>query len=119
MRCRTNIVYSFCAIIGQEEMKMALVFNVINPKIDGVLLRDEKGKAESLGVRALAHLLPEAKVVADYPLYCDPAHPKEICDACGAKVANGVKLPVAKRPVSVVELPIGATKDITVSTFGI
>ncbi|MBT0159906.1 putative cobaltochelatase [Candidatus Bathyarchaeota archaeon A05DMB-2] len=119
MRWRTKTVYPFSAIVGQEKMKLALILNVINPKIGGVLLRGEKGTGKSLVVRALAHLLPEVNVVADCPFHCDPARPKEMCDACSAKVANGEKLPVAKRPVSVVELPIGATEDRVVGTIDI
>jgi len=119
MRWRTKTVYPFCAIVGQEKMKMALILNVINPKIGGVLLRGEKGTAKSLVVRALAHLLPEVNVVADCPFHCDPTHPKEMCDACVVRVANGEKLPVAKRPVSVVELPLGGTEDRLVGTLDI
>ena len=119
MRWRTKTVYPFCAIVGQEKMKMALILNVINPKIGGVLLRGEKGTGKSLVVRALAHLLPEINVVADCPFHCDPARPKDMCDACSAKVANGEKLSVAKRVVSVVELPIGATEDRLVGTLDI
>jgi magnesium chelatase subunit D len=119
MRWRTKTVYPFCAIVGQEKMKTALILNVINPKIGGVLLRGEKGTGKSLVVRALAHLLPEVHVAADCPFHCDPARPKEMCDACSVKVAAGEKLPVAKRPVSVVELPIGATEDRLVGTLDI
>jgi magnesium chelatase subunit D len=100
-------------------MKMALILNVINPKIGGVLLRGEKGTGKSLVVRALAHLLPEINVVTDCPFHCDPARQKEMCDACSAKVATGEKLSVAKRAVSVVELPIGATEDRLVGTLDI
>jgi magnesium chelatase subunit D len=119
MRWRTKAVYPFSAIVGQEKMKLALILNVINPKIGGVLLRGEKGTGKSLVVRALAHLLPEVNVVADCPFHCDPASPKEMCDACSAKAANGEKLSAAKRPVSVVELPIGATEDRLVGTLDI
>ena len=119
MRWRTKTVYPFSAIVGQEKMKLALILNVINPKIGGVLLRGEKGTGKSLVVRALAHLLPEVNVVADCPFHCDPANPKEMCDACSAKVANGEKLLATKRPVSVVELPIGATEDRLVGTLDI
>jgi len=119
MRWRTKTVYPFCAIVGQDKMKMALILNVVNPKIGGVLLRGEKGTGKSLVVRALAHLLPEINVVTDCPFHCDPTRPKEMCDACSAKVANGEKLLVAKRVVSVVELPIGATEDRLVGTLDI
>ncbi|MCP8306510.1 MAG: putative cobaltochelatase [archaeon] len=116
---RTRTVYPFCAVVGQELMKMALILNVVNPKIGGVLLRGEKGTGKSLAVRALPHLLPEIDVVADCPFHCDPAHPEEMCDACNARVAAGENLPVAKRAVPVVELPIGATEDRVVGTLDI
>jgi len=119
MRWRTKTVYPFTAIVGQEKMKMALILNVINPKIGGVLLRGEKGTGKSLAVRALAQLLPEVEVVADCPFHCDPARPKDLCDACTAKLANSQKLEVARRPVSVVELPVGATEDRLVGTLDI
>ncbi|MEM2098607.1 MAG: putative cobaltochelatase [Candidatus Bathyarchaeia archaeon] len=116
---QTKIVYPFTAIVGQEQMKLALILNVINPKIGGVLLRGEKGTGKSLAVRALANLLPEVAVVADCPFHCDPGRPKEACDACSTRLANGESLPVAKRPVSVVELPLGATEDRVVGTLDI
>jgi magnesium chelatase subunit D len=119
MHWRNKTVYPFSAIVGQEKMRMALILNVINPKIGGVLLRGEKGTGKSLVVRALAHLLPEIDVIAACPFHCDPKLPKEMCDACSAKVATGEKLSVAKRPVSVVELPIGATEDRLVGTLDI
>lgn len=119
MRWRTKTVYPFSAIVGQEKMKLALILNVINPKIGGVLLRGEKGTGKSLVVRALANLLPEVDVVADCPFHCDPTRPKDMCDTCTARLAKGEKLPTAKRPVSVVELPLGATEDRLVGTLDI
>jgi magnesium chelatase subunit D len=119
MRWRTKTVYPFTAIVGQEKMKTALILNVINPKIGGVLLRGEKGTGKSLTVRALADLLPEIEVVADCPFNCDPANPKEMCDSCSSRVITGEKLPVVKKRVSVVELPVGATEDRVVGTLDI
>jgi magnesium chelatase subunit D len=116
---QNKMSYPFSAIVGQEKMKSALILNVINPKIGGVLLRGEKGTGKSLAVRALAHLLPKTDVVADCSFHCDPNSPKEVCDACNTKMAKGEKLPVTKRPVSVVELPIGATEDRVVGTLDI
>ncbi|XHH10535.1 MAG: putative cobaltochelatase [Candidatus Bathyarchaeia archaeon] len=100
-------------------MKLALILNVINPKIGGVLLRGEKGTAKSLTVRALANLLPETEAVADCAFHCDPNKPKDLCDNCAAKLALGEKLAVTKRSISVVELPVGATEDRLVGTLDI
>ena len=116
---QNKMIYPFSALVGQEKMKLALVLNVINPKIGGVLLRGEKGTAKSLAVRALANLLPEMDAVADCPFHCDPARPRDMCDACSAKMAKGEKLSIVKRPVSVVELPVGATEDRLVGTIDI
>jgi magnesium chelatase subunit D len=112
-------IYPFSAIVGQEKMKTALILNVINPKIGGVLLRGEKGTGKSLAVRALANLLPQVDAIADCPFHCDPTRPKDACDACNTKIAKGEKLTITKRPVTVVELPVGATEDRLVGTIDI
>lgn len=119
MRWQPKIIYPFTAIVGQELMKTALILNVINPRIGGVLLRGEKGTGKSLAVRALADLLPEIEVVADCPFNCDPHDPKEMCDRCSSRFMAGEKLPVARRRVSVVELPVGATEDRLLGTLDI
>jgi magnesium chelatase subunit D len=112
-------IYPFSALVGQEKMKTALILNVINPKIGGVLLRGEKGTGKSLSVRALANLLPEVDTVADCPFHCDPSRTKDLCDACSTKISQGKKLPITKRSVSVIELPVGATEDRLVGTIDI
>jgi magnesium chelatase subunit D len=119
MQSKNKTVYPFSAIVGQEKMKLALILNVINPKIGGVLLRGEKGTGKSLTVRALANLLPEIEVVSNCPFRCDPQNPKDLCETCNTKKANGEKLPLTKRSVSVVELPVGATEDRLVGTIDI
>lgn len=119
MHWRNKMIYPFSAIVGQEKMKMALILNVINPKIGGVVLRGEKGTGKSLAVRALPHLLPEVDMVVDCPFHCDPTRPKDMCDTCSAKIAKGEKLSTAKRPVAIVELPVGATEDRLVGTIDI
>ncbi len=104
-------VFPFTALLGQEKMKKALLLNVINPKLGGVLIRGEKGTAKSTAVRALAALLPEIPVVPGCPYQCNPFEPMWLCPHCMTRFALEGALPVAWRQVEVVELPISATED--------
>ena len=72
--------YTFAAIVGQEKMKKALILNIINPGLSGVLIRGEKGTAKSTAVRALAELLPEIDVVDGCPFQCDPHDTQNLCN---------------------------------------
>jgi magnesium chelatase subunit D len=119
LSAQNKLVYPFSALVGQDKMKLALILNVINPKIGGVLLQGEKGTGKSLSVRSLANLLPQVEAVADCRFNCDPNHTKDLCSICSAKVANGKTLPVTKRSVSVIDLPVGATEDRLVGTLDI
>ncbi|HZS14220.1 MAG TPA: AAA family ATPase [Candidatus Dormibacteraeota bacterium] len=112
-------IFPFTALVGQEEMKQALVLNAINPAIGGVLIRGEKGTAKSTAVRALARLLPELEVVADCPYGCAPEQADAQCADCRARAAAGETLPRAKRRMRVVELPINASEDRVVGTIDI
>lgn len=112
-------VYPFSAIVGQEEMKLALILNAIQPPIGGVLIRGEKGTAKSTAVRALAAVLPELVVVEDCPFSCPPDQPEMMCDSCRARLEQGQPLPVAYRQMRVVDLPINASEDRVVGTLDI
>jgi len=85
-------IYPFTAIVGQEKMKKALVLNIINPLLGGVLIRGEKGTAKSTAVRALAELLPEREMVEGCMFGCDPADAGLQCDYCAEKRENGENL---------------------------
>ena len=78
-------IYPFSAIVGQEQMKKALILNAINPKIGGVLIKGEKGTAKSTAARALAHLLPDRLVVEGCTFGCDPVDKKAMCLDCQKK----------------------------------
>jgi magnesium chelatase subunit D len=115
----TPPLFPFTAIVGQEPMRRALVLNAIYPAIGGVLISGERGTAKSTAVRALAALLPEIAVVADCPYSCDPDRPDEACLSCRQRRARGESLPVMRRQVRMVELPVGATEDRMLGTIDV
>ena len=73
--------YPFSALVGQDDLKVALLLNVVSPEVGGVLVRGEKGTAKSTAVRALASLLPPLRVVSGCPYSCDPESPNPDCPA--------------------------------------
>ncbi|MCL1879948.1 MAG: ATP-binding protein [Actinomycetia bacterium] len=109
--------YCFTAIVGQDDMKTALVLNVINPGLGGVLIRGEKGTAKSTAVRALAELLPERQQVASCRFGCDPQDESQMCSECAERVAQGETLETTSSVMKVVELPVSATEDRVVGTL--
>ncbi|HIK27618.1 MAG: magnesium chelatase ATPase subunit I [Oscillatoriaceae bacterium SKW80] len=112
-------VFPFTAIVGQEEMKLALLLNVIDPKIGGVMIMGERGTGKSTTIRALADLLPEIEVVADDPFNSHPSDPDLMSEEVRERLARGEKLPVVKRKVQMVDLPLGATEDRVCGTIDI
>jgi Mg-chelatase subunit ChlI len=109
----------FTAIVGQEEMKKALILNVINPRIGGLLIRGGKGTAKSTAVRGLAELLPDIEVVTDCPFCCDPNDLETMCHECRRKCLEEDVLEHVKRKIRVINLPLGATEDRLVGTLDI
>jgi magnesium chelatase subunit I len=104
--------FPFTAIVGQEEMKRALVIAAVDPTIGGVLIFGDRGTGKSTAVRALASLLPPLKAVEGCAYNCDPARPAGLCPHCSAARENGLKAPRARSiPAPVVDLPLGATED--------
>ncbi|HOW15275.1 putative cobaltochelatase [Methanosarcina sp.] len=118
MKNHNIAVYPFTAIVGQERMKKALVLNLINPKLGGVLIRGEKGTAKSTAVRALANLLPEIEVVEGCKFKCSPENRNELCEECLEKLKDG-SLRVSRIKMKVVDLPVSATEDRVVGTLDI
>jgi magnesium chelatase subunit I len=106
-------------VIGQDEMKLALMLNVIDPKIGGVMIMGDRGTGKSTTIRALADLLPEIEVVADDPFNSDPNDPEMMSDEVRARKANGEELPIGKSKVIMVDLPLGATEDRVCGTIDI
>lgn len=108
------LCFPFTALVGQEEMKLALVLNAINPRIGGVLLRGEKGTAKSTAVRALAELLPDIEVVQGCRFSCDPVSTDTWCSECCAKRQGNGDMTATQRRVRVVDLPLNATEEMVI-----
>jgi magnesium chelatase subunit I len=103
--------YPFSAIVGQEEMKTALLIAAVEPSIGGVLILGHRGTAKSTAVRALAGVLPAQMVTGGCRYGCDPAAPGARCDDCHAREARGERAPRLRAEVPVIDLPLGATED--------
>jgi magnesium chelatase subunit D len=112
-------VFPFTAIVGQEEMKLALLLNVIDPTIGGVLIMGQRGTGKSTAVRAIADLLPAITRVRGCAFGCDPKNASSLCDECATTIANGGKLSREAAQVPVVDLPLGATEDRVCGTIDI
>ena len=108
-------LYPFSAIVGQEDLKLALLLNAVSPEVGGVLVRGEKGTAKSTAVRALAKLLPPIRVISGCPYSCDPDAPNTECPA-GPHPKDAL---AEERPVRLVELPVGASTDRLAGTLDI
>lgn len=108
---RFKKTFPFSAIVGQEKMKMALILNVINPRIGGVLITGPSGTGKSTAVRGLSDLLPQIPVVDGCPFNCAPWPEEELCPLCLERLAAGKGLIVKERPIRIVNLPLNATED--------
>lgn len=112
-------VFPFTAIVGQDEMKLALLLNVIDPKIGGVMIMGDRGTGKSTTIRALADVLPEIDVVADDPFNSDPHDPALMSDEVRQRHDEGLENPYIQKKVPMVDLPLGATEDRVCGTIDI
>jgi len=108
--------FPFSAIVGQDEMKLALLVAAVDPTIGGVLIFGDRGTGKSTGVRGLSALLPPMRVVIGCRYNCDPGANGALCGECQARAAEA---PLRSRlaPVPVVDLPLGATEDRVVGAL--
>lgn len=111
--------YPFAAIVGQEEMKLALLIAATDSLVGGVLILGHRGTAKSTAVRALAELLPPIAVAEGCRYGCDPSGNGERCDECRVREQGGEKIKSRKSVVPVVDLPLGATEDRVAGTLDI
>ena len=105
--------YPFSAVVGSDDMALALVLSTVSPEIGGVLVRGEKGTAKTTTVRALVRVLPELQVVRGCRFSCDPADPDPGCPD-GPHAAD---LEPETRAARLVELPVGATEDRVIGSL--
>ena len=112
-------VYPFTAIIGQEQMKLALILNVIDPRIGGVMIMGDCGTGKSTTIRAVADLLPEIRVVANDPFNSSDDDFELMSDNVKQSVLNNKELEVDYKKVPMVDLPLGATEDRVCGTIDI
>lgn len=113
----TRPVFPFTAIVGQEEMKLALLLNVIDPKIGGVMIMGDRGTGKSTAVRALVDLLPEIEVILEDPFNSDPEDLELMSDEVREKLKNNQNIETTKKKISMVDLPLGATEDRVCGTI--
>ncbi|WNV76153.1 putative cobaltochelatase [Geodermatophilus sp. DSM 44513] len=107
------MTYPFGAVVGMDDMRLALLLNAVSPAVGGVLVRGEKGTAKSTAVRALAAVLPPVDVVPGCRFACDPATPDPGCP----DGPHDTGVPGQTRPARLVELPVGASEDRVVGSL--
>ncbi len=113
------VVFPFTAIVGQDDLKRALLLNAVDPGLGGVLIRGERGAGKSTAARALAALLPPLQVVRGCRFHCDPQDPAHWCTECRARAARGEPLAAVEIPTPFVNLPLAATEERVVGTLDI
>ncbi len=104
--------YPFSAVVGAQDMALALILTTVSPEVGGVLVRGEKGTAKTTMVRALAHVLPPLPAVPGCRFRCDPADPDPECP-------DGPHIDAVTEmvPARLVELPVGASEDRVVGSI--
>ena len=108
--------FPFSAIVGQDEMKLAIQIVAVDPKVGGVLALGDRGTGKSTAVRALADLLPPIQVVKGCRYGCDPGSSGGTCPDC-AILKTGKKIATESKAVPVIDLPLGATEDRVVGAL--
>lgn len=106
----STVIFPFSAIVGQDDLKTALLISAIDPTIGGVLAFGDRGTGKTTAIRALAALLPAQTVAKDCRYRCDPAQTQGLCAACRERPEKATTERSEETP-AVVNLPLGATED--------
>ena len=119
----STLYFPYSAIVGQDEMKLAILCAAVDARIGGVLVFGDRGTGKSTAVRALAALLPPMRAVVGCRYGCDPLDRSASCEDCArlkgkqGKAGSAAKLKTHLIPVPVVDLPLGATEDRVVGAL--
>lgn len=114
----SKALFPFVSVVGQDEMKKALLLNIIDPSIGGALIKGEKGTAKSTTVRSLERILPSRKVTG-CQFGCDPRRTDRLCPYCQERMAAEGSLPSHDSHMKVIDLPLSATEDRVAGTLDI
>lgn len=112
-------VFPFAAIVGQAEMKLSLILNVIDPKIGGVMIMGDRGTGKTTTIRALVDLLPEIPCVADDSYNSSPDEEEVMSEEVRVRKAGGEDFSINFKKVPMIDLPLGATEDRVCGTIDI
>ena len=116
---RKRRVFPFTSVIGQEEMKLALLLNVIDPRIGGVMIMGDRGTGKSTTIRALADLLPAIEVVEGDPYNSSLDDPDLQSNDVRERIDSGSEIKKGEKQVPMIDLPLGATEDRLCGTIDI
>jgi magnesium chelatase subunit D len=113
------VTYPFTAIVDLDDLKLALVLNVINPRIGGLLIRGSKGSGKTTAVRSLPQILSKTRKVSGCPFNCSPDDLSNMCETCRNGYSQNGKLEVEEKRMRIIELPLGATEDRVVGSLDV
>ena len=105
--------FPFSAIVGQEQMKLALILAAIDPSIGGVLVFGDRGTGKSTIIRSLAGLLPKKNFAVSCSFNCENSD--NLCDQCKKKKS----VVYEERATPVIDLPLGSTEDRVVGALNL
>lgn len=114
-----KLLFPFVAVVGQDDMKKALLLNIVDPSIGGALIKGEKGTAKSTTVRSLAQILPYRETIEGCRFNCNPKNPDALCPECVERSEKEGLLLSGIQRMRVVELPLSATEDRVAGTLDI
>ncbi len=106
-----SVPFPFAAIVGQQNVKLALMIGAVDPDIGGILISGPKGTGKSCIVRSFAELLPHIRRVQGCPFGCDPSDFGSMCLDCRQASERGKPLQTEEVPMEIVQVPVGATEE--------